>query len=404
MTTRVPLLQLVHISDLHVGDGYDDKARIAQQERGLRRKLRDILEFHNVAGWREGTLTSDTTAIRALEAFLKSLRVQDGEWFSAPGTPGPETWLLDTGDLTTFGDSKSIDLALVRLERWRKLLDPCQARVLFGNHDAWPGTQPAILAGGQWQQLMDSQRKLLDSYPLLRTPGWLHPFSVENKALKIRIELYGLSSVLFGAWPNMRAIGEIESADIDALERTIASRESPDVRTYRVLATHHPLTYPYEPADTRVAGISVNVLVNGLQTAQRLANQGGQYGSPRIHMFLSGHTHGTHPGSKLTHTVEEVHQAGMAKRQLQLVVGPVMLVRSLTQIQGGSGPGMARKRESFSDASIFAATRQFQVLRFFSDEDYPDGLVMQRYVMAYLPGTEGYCSVPELRSETVVLF
>ena len=100
MGERRPLLQIIHISDLHVGDAYDDKAAIAQLERTVRGGLRDVIEHLDLFGWREGTLTSDVTAIHAFEDFLTGLRTHDTEWFSSDRANGtPQTWLLDTGDL-----------------------------------------------------------------------------------------------------------------------------------------------------------------------------------------------------------------------------------------------------------------------------------------------------------------
>lgn len=162
---EVPVLQIIHISDLHVSEGLSDKVMLVRQGRVLRLKIRQALERHNWVEWHEGTLAHDETAEHRFEEALEDLRDSDDKWFDGTGTSAPQTWLLDTGDLSTYGDEPSIRAGWIKLKRWRVALGDCPMRVLYGNQDAWPGTLP-ILAGGGWRE-----RSEVPTKPSARTPG-----------------------------------------------------------------------------------------------------------------------------------------------------------------------------------------------------------------------------------------
>src|SRR6187549_3459113 len=105
----VPVLQILHISDLHFCDGFSDQAKLAREGRMWRLRLRKILEKRAWFGWHEGTLDHDDTAEAAFLEFLQDMRASDGEWFpDDEGKANPPTWLIDTGDGTTFGDQASM--------------------------------------------------------------------------------------------------------------------------------------------------------------------------------------------------------------------------------------------------------------------------------------------------------
>ena len=68
---EVPVLQIIHVSDLHFCDGYSDQAKLAREGRMWRLWLRRVIEKRDWFGWHEGTLDHDETAaatLRALEA------------------------------------------------------------------------------------------------------------------------------------------------------------------------------------------------------------------------------------------------------------------------------------------------------------------------------------------------
>lgn len=147
---EIPVLQLIHISDLHVCAGPPpDQAMLASEGRKWRLAFRQRIEQGDWFEWHEGTLSHDDTAILRFEEVLKGLRASGGRtWFGGTGTQAPQTWLVDTGDLSTYGDEASIRQGWQKLKQWQELLGKCPMRVLYGNHDAWPGTLPG-LAGGR---------------------------------------------------------------------------------------------------------------------------------------------------------------------------------------------------------------------------------------------------------------
>src|SRR5438093_1173827 len=111
----IPLAQIIHISDLHICQGYSDRAELERQRRlgrlafgGLRLKARDWIQKFDLLGWSDGTLDHDADAQGAFGKYLIKLENEAPEWFSDGEYPMPSTWLLDTGDLTTFGDRPSM--------------------------------------------------------------------------------------------------------------------------------------------------------------------------------------------------------------------------------------------------------------------------------------------------------
>ena len=77
---------------------------LARQFRGLRVKARSAIDSLDV--WHEGTLGHIPEAIEDFEFYLDGLR-KEPEWFGESGT-GSQTWFVDTGDATTFGDPISL--------------------------------------------------------------------------------------------------------------------------------------------------------------------------------------------------------------------------------------------------------------------------------------------------------
>ena len=81
MTEPIPLLQIIHVSDIHVQKGRGDKVPLAGNELQFRLWFRDQLEKRNVGEWHEGTLGHDDTAASAFERFLMDIRANDKDWF-----------------------------------------------------------------------------------------------------------------------------------------------------------------------------------------------------------------------------------------------------------------------------------------------------------------------------------
>lgn len=359
-----------------------------------------MIEGSGGVGWHEGTLEHDATAVRAFEAFLSGLRAGDSSWF---GPGAPPTWLVDSGDATVFGDKASMEEAHGRLNRWQAVLGASDVLSVYGNHDAWPGAHPAMFAGPGFEARAELQRTQIGEFTPWQPHRWLSPL-VAAPSSGIGIELYGLDSVLFGLWDSVRAVGSIPAEAIDALQAAIRARDDPSRRMLRILVTHHPVSYPYARAERRKFGvISQMELLGRDEVARQLANDSEAHSAagrvPLVHLVLSGHTHLGLPGQGLPRNVKEVIQPPLGGRQMQLVGGPLLLVRDRRQVleEIGAQP-VLRARKGFAQQYVFEGNQQFQILRFYQDSDTPDGLWLERTVCARTPFAAGYQPVPELRS------
>src|SRR5690242_15654574 len=129
--TETRVLQIIHVTDLHVGvDGIDSEARHLREANRAARLFARYLQRTDAFGFVEGTQTHFHRAPQAFEAFIEDLRADDPEWFEKP------TWIVDTGDLTTYGDEPSIAAGKAFLRSWSAQARNCYRAELFGNHDA----------------------------------------------------------------------------------------------------------------------------------------------------------------------------------------------------------------------------------------------------------------------------
>lgn len=407
MTEPIPLLQIIHVSDIHVQKGRGDKVPLAGNEQCFRLWFREQLEKRNVGEWHEGTLGHDDIAASAFERFLIDIRANDKDWFP-DGAEGPETWLIDTGDASTYGDRVSLAAAHAMLDKWAATLKPCKVRSLYGNHDAWPGTHPAVFTGNLYHSKMSEQRTLLQQRAGWDPAGWLEPLSTVALRARPRIECYGINTVRFSWIDNVFALGRVDDDELLQLKSKIIQQgEHP---AYRILLTHHPITFPYERSNCKVALLlSKMVLKNADAVAKQLINEApiapSATRTPYIHLMLSGHTHLGMPGQSLPENGMEVYQPQLGQTQIQLVTGALMLLRSQKAVRNNVGPqAVLKDRKDFSHPFVFDASQQFQILRFYFDEECPDGLWLERLVMARSSNNKrGYAPVPELTSTTFVL-
>jgi 3',5'-cyclic AMP phosphodiesterase CpdA len=393
-------LQIVHVTDLHFCTVRSDKAALRRDARRLGLLVQRLIEGGGGFGWHEGTLEHDATAVRAFEAFLSNLRSGDTAWF---GPDSPPTWLVDSGDATVFGDQSSMSEVHKRLEHWRDLLGASGMLSVYGNHDAWPGAHPAMHAGPGYSARAELQQTQIGEFPRWQAHSWQSPL-VAAPPSGVSVELYALNSVLFGLWDSVRAVGAIDREEINALHAAIRARDEPERRALRILVTHHPVSYPYERGERRKFGlISQMELVNRDEVARTTSNDDEALAAPGqvplIHLFLSGHTHLGLPGQALPRNVKEVIQPPLSGRQMQLVGGPLLLVRDRRQVlkEIGAQP-VLKERKGFAQQYVFEANQQFQILRFYQDTDTPDGLWLERTVCARTPFGGGYRPIPELRS------
>src|SRR5947199_4302832 len=117
----LPILQIIHITDLHVKHITANPAKklYAKRRRFGARLVQNLIEQHNLFGWQEGTQGHYPYAPGAFRKFLETWKKNDPKWFGEPGDKdSAQTWLLDTGDLTAFGDEDSIKKGKAYLGTW----------------------------------------------------------------------------------------------------------------------------------------------------------------------------------------------------------------------------------------------------------------------------------------------
>ncbi|HEV8719257.1 MAG TPA: metallophosphoesterase [Candidatus Binatia bacterium] len=129
-----PFLQIVHVSDLHVGDPTSlPMGTVRDWIRKLKRRvstgLADLIS--------DGTAPHDPLAVSLFKNFLEEI-VEDPEWKDCT------TWLVDTGDLTSLGDQPSLNLGIQHLNEFKTVCPKIAS--IYGNHDGWPGKLPAFSA------------------------------------------------------------------------------------------------------------------------------------------------------------------------------------------------------------------------------------------------------------------
>jgi hypothetical protein len=121
--------------------------------------------------------------------------------------------------------------------------------------------------------------------------------------------------------------------------------------------------------------------------------------SPYIHLFLAGHTHASFPAAPLPRTVREAYHGRLGNRQIQLVAGPLMLVRDRERVAEGTPLRIIRKEaKDFPEPRVCDHNQQFQLLRFFYEPDQGGGLRLRCYVFARTPNEGDYLVVPEFGS------
>jgi hypothetical protein len=290
---------------------------------------------------------------------------------------------------------KSLAEAQRRLLEWKAELAPCQFRSLFGNHDAWPGTQPAFLASGygahieqQWNNIRQWNEWCVENWKPLRVsaPGSSY------------IECRAVNTVSLGLTDNTLAVGRVRSDDLEGLCAQLTAAPAGGLH---ILATHHPVAFPYEAEERRVLGKQKMVLADAAELIGKLRNdEGAPDGTgraPLAHLFLAGHTHLAHPGTKLPSNLQTLYQDELSTRQAQFVTGSLLLPRDFKKVQANAQPRVSTPdNDKFALPQIYDATQQFQVLRFFHDDQLEDGFLLERYVVARAPNGGDYRAVPEL--------
>ncbi len=347
-----PVLQIVHVSDLHVKTiNTNPMHPLNKDGMAIRRSALRAIRKHNLLGWDEGTQGHYPQAPDAFASFLSDLKAKDTLWSKVP------TWLIDTGDRTAFGDAGSISEGEKYLQQWAKALGNCPYLSIYGNHDAWPGTLPALN-----HEAISDQRKHVHAQPGWDPVNWrANPLTIEIMDGTASIELFAADTICWGVKKNTCAVGELDSACLEALHSRF--KTYPPRKSLRILATHHPLAFPWQPDETNKNGLDIMRLLNDEACIRRFSNEGpviNEFG-PWFHLFLSGHTHRAHPSHGHTANVVDIHQASLGDYQLQLVGGPLMLNKRAENI--GAYPPASK---DFTPATVDTSSCQAQILRFYA--------------------------------------
>lgn len=277
------MVQIVHYSDIHLrGRAHAEQLLAVERVRG---RLPEA--------WCQGLATADRSALRAFEVFIREVVAGDPAWRGQP------TWLVDTGDGTTFGDDESLSEWLLK---WSPRFKAAAGRyaqqlMLFGNHDSWPGTFPMCAP-----HALETQRaRLRNKWFRRELPGTpLHlPIPRTNGS---RLELYLANTVDHRVWPAIFSWGwaaldqEWETGYLgaagtvaDALQHWSSTfPDSGHGSHFRILATHFPVCDAVQPGRYTELLRNRAVLANGLAR-----NPSAQ--APLVNLLLAGHTHVAHP-------------------------------------------------------------------------------------------------------------
>lgn len=381
-----PVLQIFHVTDLHVKDttSANPITPLLKNGRLASRLFMKWLERRGDQGWDEGTQGHYPMAPESFRRFILRFLRRDERWSECPA------WLVDTGDRTAFGDQASLDASERHLNDWRSAIGNAPVRTIYGNHDAWPLTFP--LANGP--EAFGQQKGLVRSRPGWQPGEWIaNPLSIELPGGHGAIELFALDSVCWGKVKNTLALGELESEAVASFVEQIRERTSAGRRGLRILAMHHPLAFPWDNSESRAYGLAPQMrLLNDEAHARRLRNDNDdpKGAGSLAHLFLSGHTHASHPApGALEGDVVDIFQGLLGRDQLQLVGGPLMLNRSRTHDQPRDAKPAPTERDAelFKPASVLNYNCQAQILRFLASETRPGILQLVRIPVFSVDGS-----------------
>jgi hypothetical protein len=302
-----PIVQIVHYSDIHLrGKGH------SRQRLLLERAKRWLPQEYQ-----QGLASADRQALSAFEHFLHYGVASDPAWRGQP------IWLVDTGDGTTFGDDESMrEWAVEWTGRFKRAAGTLSEHLmLYGNHDAWPGTFPAF-APTKLETQRDSLRRKWFKHGMPRSP-LSAPIPGTTSS---RVELYVANTVdhrllpaIFNwgwAAPDLRwETGHRTSETLtDHLEHW--SRTFPDSgqgQHFRILATHYPVC-------SAVQEESIFKILRNREALARDLARPGRVSQPFMHLLLAGHTHEAYPaqGSWPSSLSDALHEP-LANGSCQLV-------------------------------------------------------------------------------------
>jgi 3',5'-cyclic AMP phosphodiesterase CpdA len=350
----IPFFQIVHVSDLHFLDAHSFTVWPAKHfALQLTRRFRPSLHRMIV----EGTAGHDKDAPDLFADFLDEITIRspEPEWSSVP------TCIVDSGDLTTFGDKGSFSLGFWYLSRFgagRHLIQ------IHGNHDAWPESFPlaanTLTVEAQTSFLRNSYTVNLPSAPL--------SFPIPHR--RGEVQLYTLDSVIHDNRLNTFAFGFVDAGQMDRLGALIDNASPHGKHNLRILIVHHPVHFPPPCPNHEMRMINSHWIGRTLNSA----TLGGAY--PMTHLVLSGHTHEAFPDmGSLPATARACIHPQLGTDQCQLVVGSLMQV------------------DTFGSRGLWP--HQCQILRFYYSPSDERVLYVNRLFAGRTGGTGPYMFVPD---------
>lgn len=330
-----PLLQLVHVSDLHFRQRHGPSP-VGARWAGRRAPSRDAV-FQGMEGHDP----------QVLGPLVRSIRDRVGP---SKGAFKHGTFLVVTGDLATLGDAGSAESAerlVADIAAQAGLPAPL---VVYGNHDVWPGSLPLFARDD-----LDARRTALRAKPL-------HAADRPARALQAGpFSVWYLDTVRHGRFENTLALGHIGPdrywekgralrPQLDALVAAATESE------LRIALTHHPVLQP-------AAWRPWKGLRNWAEMERGLASVDPAGGRHRlVRVVLSGHTHALYP--PLGRLRADIATRNARQVHAQLVIG------TATQIRHGAPPHRVEPD--------LEQHHCWQLLRFYEE---PDGrLVLERVV------------------------
>jgi hypothetical protein len=323
------MLRIVHVSDLHLFVEPDGTNRpIGELSRIVTWAMR-----HPKMPLVGGFNVHEGKALKALRRAITDLCEHGGH----------PVLLIQSGDVSTFGARRtpSGSFSFPEWEFWRaernqiRITQPVGWIDLYGNHDVWPGTLPA-LAAGHVQAARDELRR--------QHFGAQLPERFELPIGRDRVEVYTLNTVQHTALANTLARGEFgfdhpdltapmayPGGSTDPLQRVselvAANPVSAGARVLRVLVMHHPPHFFGAPPGA-AAQLWARLTAGPLQNAATLLGwlQSQEHRGEPFQLVLAGHRHLIDPATGAHPTVLG------GSRAVQLVCG------TPTQTQGGSDP------------------------------------------------------------------
>lgn len=371
-----PFLQIIHVSDLHFVHADRSKPSPWPGLRALRRFLPKLDEV--IAA---GMAGHDEQAEEPFLEFVEEVTVRNEKWAGLP------TWIVDTGDLSTFGDDASLNAGAQFLERARTIAG-AKLHSMHGNHDAWPDAFPLVAPpfsiGPHRRHLR--QVHYPQKWPEPPLTCWIPDASGGE------VQLYGLNSVVHDRIRNTLALGEIEEdrywerglpipnpgvqlSELDLHLRLYGSK-LPGARDFRILATHHPVHFP--PAVRPKTIYPQMFMLNERTVGTHLHAPPAGGSGPKAHLVLSGHTHEHFPKlDTVPHWLRFLAHGPLGRDQGQFVVGSLM---QRAPIASGAFPKPERAAPE---------PNQAEVIRFFTVPEPPHpGLLVTRTLATRLRSSD----------------